>query len=84
MEILSPSTAAFDRGRKFELYQQIDSLQEYLLIEQDRRHADLFRKNGEGLWVRYPAAEGSVIQLESLGVSLTLASLYEDVLDQPG
>ncbi len=51
IEVLSDSTAAFDRGRKFELYQQIDTLQEYLLIEQDRKHADLFRKNSEGLWV---------------------------------
>lgn len=81
VEILSPSTAAFDRGRKFELYQQIDSLQEYLLIEQDRHHADLFRKNSEGLWVLHPATAGSSLRLESLGVDLPLASLYEDVLD---
>lgn len=45
VEVLSPSTAAWDRGRKFKLYQQIPELQEYLLIEQDRLHADLFRKN---------------------------------------
>jgi Uma2 family endonuclease len=81
VEILSPSTAAFDRGRKFELYQQIDSLQEYLLIEQDRPHADLFRKNNEGLWVLHPATEGSIIRLESLGLDLPMASLYENVLD---
>lgn len=83
VEILSPSTAAYDRGYKFDLYQQIDSLQEYLLIEQDRLHADLFRKNSEGLWVLHPAPEGSVIELASLGVSLPLASLYADVLNPP-
>ena len=72
-------SAAFDRGRKFELYQQIDTLQEYLLIEQDRKHADLFRKNSEGLWVLHPAGEGDVVRLESVGVELALDGLYEDV-----
>ena len=79
VEVLSDSTAALDRGRKFELYQQIDTLQEYLLIEQDRKHADLFRKNSEGLWVLHPAGEGDVIRLESVGVELALDGLYEDV-----
>ena len=79
IEVLSDSTAAFDRGRKFELYQQIDALQEYLLIEQDRKHADLFRKNSEGLWVLHPAGEGDIIRVESVGVELALDGLYEDV-----
>ncbi|MFV0371071.1 MAG: Uma2 family endonuclease [Azonexus sp.] len=59
VEILSPSTAAFDRGRKFDRYQQVDSLQEYLLIEQERLHADLFRKNSDGLWGLHPAPKRS-------------------------
>ena len=79
IEVLSDSTAAFDRGRKFEHYQQIDTLQEYLLIEQDRKHADLFRKNSEGLWVLHPAGEGHVVRLESVGAALALDGLYEDV-----
>ena len=79
IEVLSDSTAAFDRGRKFELYQQIDTLSEYLLIEQDRPHADLFRKNSEGLWVLHPAGPGSVIRLESVEAELALDGLYEDV-----
>ena len=78
-EVLSASTAAFDRGRKFELYQQIDTLQEYLLIEQDRKHADLFRKNSEGLWVLHPAGEGDMVRLKSVGAALALDGLYEDV-----
>lgn len=79
VEVLSGSTAAFDRGRKFELYQQIETLREYLLIEQDRKHADLFRKNEDGLWVLHPAGPGGVIRLESVGVELALEGLYEDV-----
>ena len=77
-EVLSDSTAAYDRSRKFELYQQIPELQEYLLIEQDRQHADLFRKNAEGLWVLHPIHPGDTIQLNSVNLSISLATLYED------
>jgi len=78
-EVLSDSTAAYDRGRKFELYQQIPELQEYLIIEQDRAHADLFRKNDEGLWVLHPIPAGGTISLQSVNLSLPLAGLYADV-----
>lgn len=79
VEVLSDSTAAYDRGRKFELYQQIPELQEYLIIEQDRLHADLFRKNDAGLWVMHPAGEGGSIELASVGLRLPLSDLYVDV-----
>lgn len=78
-EVLSASTGAYDRGRKFEMYQAIPELQEYLLIEQDRQHADLFRKNSEGLWVLHPLGAGDVIRLESLDLTFPLFDLYEDV-----
>ncbi len=55
VEVLSDSTPAFDRGRKFEVYRSIDSLQAHLLIEQYRIHAGLFLRNAEGLWVLNPA-----------------------------
>ena len=42
IEVLSPSTAAFDRGEKFESYQQLDSLQEYMLISQNRVHVERY------------------------------------------
>lgn len=79
VEVLSPSTAAWDRGRKFELYQQIEELEEYLLVEQDRLHADLFRRNAEGLWVLHPIGPGGTVKLASVAVELPLESLYEDV-----
>ena len=78
-EVLSDSTAAYDRGRKFEIYQKIPELQEYLLIEQDRQHADLFRKSEAGLWVLHPAGAGDTIELTSVGLRLPLADLYADV-----
>jgi Uma2 family endonuclease len=78
VEVLSESTAAYDRGLKFELYQRLPSLQEYLLIEQDRVHADLFRRNAEGLWVLHPSGPGETVQLDSVGLTLPMELIYED------
>jgi Uma2 family endonuclease len=80
VEVLSESTAAYDRGLKFEYYRNIDSLKEYLLVEQDRRHADLFRRRDEdGLWVLYASGEADEVVLESVGVQLLMDLLFEDV-----
>ena len=77
-EVLSDSTAAYDRGLKFEQYQRLPSLQEYLLIEQDRVHVDLFRRNAEGLWVLHPAGPGDTVTLASVDLSLPIEAFYED------
>lgn len=80
VEVLSESTAAYDRGLKFECYRNIETLKEYLLIEQDRRHADLFRRREEdGLWVLYASGATDDVVLESVGVRLSMDVLYEDV-----
>jgi Uma2 family endonuclease len=79
VEILSESTAAYDRGLKFEYYQKLDTLQEYLLLEQDRRHADLFRKNGDGLWVLHPINDQGSVTLNSISATLDMDTIYEDV-----
>lgn len=78
-EVLSDSTAAYDRGRKFELYRTIDTLTHYLLIEQTRPYAELFFKNEQGLWVLQPLQPGGVIPIERLGQPWPVASLFEGV-----
>jgi Uma2 family endonuclease len=79
VEVLSDSTAAYDRGRKFELYQQLPSLEEYLLVEADRQHADLFRRNADGLWVLHPAGPEATVELASVGLAISMTAIYEDV-----
>jgi len=80
VEVLSASTAAYDRGLKFELYRRLDSLREYLLIEQDRRHVDLFRREADGRWLLQSFGPDGVIELTSVGgARLDLATIYEDV-----
>jgi Uma2 family endonuclease len=80
VEVLSPSTEAYDRGRKFEHYRSIESLAECLLVSSDRVHADLYRRGADGLWVLSPAGEPlNTIELQSIGCRLVLADIYEKV-----
>jgi len=79
VEVLSDSTAAYDRGRKFELYRTIDTLTHYLLIEQDRPHADLFFKNPQGQWVLQPMADTDEMLIEQLGSPWPVSGLYDEV-----
>ena len=79
VEVLSDSTAAFDRGQKFEAYRSLDSLTAYLLVEQNSPHADLFVRNAEGLWVLNPVGEGGSLTIAPLGVVLPMAAVYEGI-----
>lgn len=80
VEVLSPSTEAYDRGRKFEHYQSIESFQEYLLIASDRMHVDVIMRQTGGRWLLRSASEPTEsIELTSIGCRLLLADLYEKV-----
>jgi Uma2 family endonuclease len=80
VEILSPSTEAFDCGDKFEDYQALDSLQEYVLISSKRQTVQCFRRNSQGLWVMQSYTQTQeTFQFTSVNFSGTLEQLYEDV-----
>jgi Uma2 family endonuclease len=80
VEVLSPSTEAYDRGKKFEFYRTIDSLQEYILVDPARMYVERHRPLGLGRW-EMTAFENpdDVLALTSVGVDLTLAGIYEGV-----
>jgi Uma2 family endonuclease len=83
-EILSPSTEAYDRGEKFELYQHLASLQEYILVSQDRAHIDRFvRQPGGGWLLQSFAGLEDVLEIESLKCRIPLALVYENVKFNP-
>lgn len=79
VEVLSPSTAAYDRGEKFARYRQIDSLQEYALIDLDSRRCDVYRRGNAGLWVLHPFDAGSDLELASVGLTISAAELLAGV-----
>ena len=80
VEVLSPSTSAYDRGPKFAAYRKLPSLSEYLLIDSERLSADLFRRDETGRWVLYPFdTAAQQVELASVGLQLPLQVLYGDV-----
>lgn len=80
VEVLSPSTEAYDRGKKFEFYRTIDSLKEYVLVDQSRLYVERHRPLGLGRWemTAFTAPE-DVLSLESVDGELTLAAIYDGV-----
>lgn len=80
VEILSDSTADFDRGYKFTYYKSIESFNEYVLIAQDRPHVTQFIKQDENNWLnREFNSIAERFYLASLDCEIELAELYQDV-----
>lgn len=80
VEVLSPSTAACDRGDKFAAYRQLPSLTEYLQVDVGSRRCDLFRKRpDDGLWVLHPSAPGEAVQLASVDLAISAEALWADL-----
>lgn len=80
VEVLSASTEAYDRGRKFDHYKSLPSFREYLLLASDRMHADLCIRQPDNRWLLVSAdGPDEILTLESVGVRLRLADLYEKV-----
>ena len=76
VEVLSPSTRDYDLTEKFEHYQTVTSLQDYLLVEQDRAKALLYTRRG-GYWeLRGISGRDSAVLLTSVGVTLAMADVY--------
>lgn len=80
IEVLSDSTEAYDRGEKFAHYRRIESLQEYVLVAQDRPRIERYLRQEDGTW-NYTAAEGleAMLRLDSIRCGLRLAEVYAQV-----
>jgi Uma2 family endonuclease len=80
VEVLSESTEAYDRGRKFNHYQTIPSLREYVLVATDRAHVDHFTRLDDGRWAltTYDGLETSV-DLPTLGAKIAMSETYTGV-----
>jgi Uma2 family endonuclease len=83
VEVLSPSTAAYDRGEKFAQYRRIPALQEYMLVDLDTRCTDVYRKGADGMWVLHPFESGQTVQLASVNLDITTEALFAEVDPPP-
>lgn len=79
IEVLSPSTEAGDRGRKFNHYRSLETLQEYVLIGSEQISVECFRRGEGKRWLYTPYSIGDVITLESIDWSCPIEQIYEDV-----
>lgn len=80
VEVLSDSSEAYDRGEKFAHYRRIPSLREYVLVSQNQRRIEVFRKNEEGFWVLVAeASDGESATLASIGCTLRVDEVYANV-----
>jgi Uma2 family endonuclease len=79
VEVLSPTTAAYDRGLKFGHYRTLPSLEEYLVVDLDTRASDCYRKGADGLWVLHPFGRGEAMELASVALTVTAAQLFAEV-----
>jgi len=77
VEVLSPSTEQDDRGSKWQHYQQLSSLQEYVLVSQGEPRIEYYRRVAGGAWEYREVTEGT-LRLQC-GAALELAALYADL-----
>lgn len=79
-EILSKSTRNYDKGEKFTLYRDIESLNEYILIDSEKIMVEKFTKNSDKSWTLTEYIDLEVgFEMKSIGVSLRLCDIYDGV-----
>ena len=82
IEVASPSTRQTDRREKLRVYQQIPTVQEYVIVEQEKIHIELHRRQPDGRWITYFYNEGDfdeIIEFQSVGMKITLEEIYRRV-----
>jgi Uma2 family endonuclease len=79
IEVLSPSTQAYDRSQKFALYRRIAALQEYVLVDPDTRRIESFRCATDGGWTFHDMSDGAVLALPVIDCSVSLDDVFRGV-----
>lgn len=79
--MLSKSTEDYDRGTKFEMYRRLSSLQDYLLVAQDKIHVEHFQKQPDRRWILEEFdSPDRTIALETSNCVLRVADIYAKVV----
>ena len=83
-EVLSKSTESYDRGKKFDLYRQLESLCQYILVAQDEALVERFVRQDDGSWnlTVFKGLE-ALLELSALACELPLREIYEDIMLGP-
>lgn len=80
IEILSPSTKNYDRGEKFKLYRDIPALKEYILVDSENIHIEIFRLNQSNHWEleEYSSSE-EALHIRTINENISIADIYDGV-----
>jgi Uma2 family endonuclease len=79
-EVLSSSTEAYDRGKKFEKYRRNPHLIDYVLVSSEEIAIDIYHKKDTGEWVILSYRPGDLVELKSIDLSLPIEQIYEEVV----
>jgi len=79
VEVLSPSTEAYDRGGKFRMYRKNPALQDYLLVSSTSIEIDLYHKKDTGEWLIINYQAGDTIELKSINLSFAIEQIYRNL-----
>lgn len=79
VEVLSPSTEAYDRGDKWDAYQRSSSLTDYLLVSQTQVRIECFHREADGSWRYRVLGAGETIELA--GASVSLDAIYDGAFE---
>lgn len=80
IEVLSDSTESYDRGRKFQHYRSIESLQEYILVSQTEARVEKYVRHGDGFWLLSEAVGlDSKIEFSSVESVIPLSEIYDKI-----
>jgi Uma2 family endonuclease len=81
IEVLSPSTQTYDRMGKFDLYKELTSFQEYILVSTDTFSVETRFREEPDLWrIKTETNIENIVNLRSLGVSISMADIYENIV----
>jgi Uma2 family endonuclease len=83
VEVGSPSTQNWDRGRKFEHYRQIPSLRHYVFVSSGAPHVEHHARTAEGRWLLTDLGLTDRLEVPDLGISLPIEALYANLPDEP-
>lgn len=79
IEVLSPSTQAHDRSKKFALYRQLTSLQEYILVDPETRRIESFTRSAQGQWVLHDMSDDAVMVAASIECTVAMCDVFAGV-----
>ncbi len=83
VEVLSPSTEAYDRGKKFRKYLRSASLKEYVLVSTNEMCLDVYHLNERGKWELTTYGEGELVELKSVNLTVPIEQIYRNVVFAP-